>query len=102
VTTARAHIAYNILVLYAGADPARLARNMFVQSLTGDHGIRGVEEYRFQGDLGFGGKFFLCNFERPYISCYGEDMTAERARTIARVNRLLELLFTGEPEEVPF
>lgn len=49
-------------------------------------------EYRFGGDLGFGGKIYH-NGYRVYVSCYIEHITPERNAKMARANaRLVELL----------
>ncbi len=45
-------------------------------------------EYRFQGNLGFGGKFR--NYDgRWYVTCYTEDETPKRLDAIAKTNVLL-------------
>ena len=51
----------------------------------------GYSEFRFCGTLGFGGKFWN-NAGRWYISCYKEDSTPERERTIQAVNEKLVFL----------
>jgi hypothetical protein len=48
-------------------------------------------EYRFQGALGFGGKFWT-DRSRWYVNCYSEDETPERATMIERTNGLLAKL----------
>lgn len=57
-------------------------------------------EWRFQGALGFGGKFWRTNTVRPdmswgerwYVNCYREDETSERLAMIENANaRLWEL-----------
>lgn len=55
----------------------------------------GCGEYRFQGKLGFGGKFRNNgNFNNtPYVDCYGEDETAERREMINRANARIAALF---------
>jgi hypothetical protein len=50
-------------------------------------------EYRFQGALGFGGKFFATY--RWYVSAYPESMTPERSRMIEETNQALLNLHRG-------
>lgn len=51
----------------------------------------GGHEFRFQGALGFGGKFY--NDGRVWrVGCYGEDRTPERLAMIARANVSLAAL----------
>lgn len=86
--TAFYHGAYDILIEHCGVR---------AQGLPGKEDFaryfmeQGGHEWRFQGDLGFGGKFW----HRPSgwdINCYVEDMTPERRDTIKKVNLLLEEL----------
>lgn len=54
-------------------------------------------EYRFQGALGFGGKF-RNNGNRentPYVDCYREDETPARLAMIKRANARLDELFAN-------
>lgn len=83
---------YDILVEECGANDnpnASLGRSHFVSMQTcGDQ----LEEYRFQGDLGFGGKFW--NGWRSWsVSCYPEDETPERLQMIEKANQRLEQLW---------
>lgn len=48
-------------------------------------------EYRFQGYLGFGGKFWSAN-GRWYVTCYSEDETPERQEMIRKANERLAAL----------
>ena len=48
-----------------------------------------VEEYRFMGNLGFGGKFWQ---RRMAVSCYPEDTTPEREASMERANARLAVL----------
>ncbi len=59
------------------------------------HLKHGGQEFRFQGKLGFGGKFYYrpnyqSNEPRAYVSCYLEDETPERLRIIKEANAALE------------
>lgn len=55
-------------------------------------------EYRFQGALGFGGKFRYHPTWLPYVDCYPEDLTPERRAMIERANKRLAE-FTDETTE---
>jgi len=80
--------AYDVLVQHAGAYPGE--RSDFVYELTRrDKGYR-VEEWRFRGLLGFGGKFW--RNRTFYVSCYREDETPERLQIIETVNAALAAL----------
>lgn len=79
--------AFNILV--AECDPST---DVFSgQSAFVNHFVeKGGKEWRFQGTLGFGGKFW--NNGGWYVNCYVEDETPERKATKAKVNGLLDEL----------
>lgn len=70
---------WDILVAEAGASEAQ--RTDFVHSFP-------TPEYRFQGDLGFGGKVWY-DHGRIKVNCYTEDITNERLDIISRVNAKL-------------
>jgi hypothetical protein len=55
-------------------------------------------EFRFQGALGFGGKFRNNgnNSNTPYVDCYPEDETPARREMIAKANARLSALFNAE------
>lgn len=113
LTVERAHRAYDTLVLYAGADPDD--REQFVLSVTEP---RFIHEYRFQGSLGFGGKFYAeCDAAGIHcrVGCYPEDRTVERDAVVDKVNYLFALpdcdeeiyrdgstvcVLSGEPENI--
>ena len=60
------------------------------------HSAGNFSEWRFQGDLGFGGKIYN-KYDGLRVSCYPEDMTPERKAMIERANeRLAELCRRGE------
>lgn len=53
-------------------------------------------EYRFQGKLGFGGKFWPGNgseLDPPRVTCYQEDETPVRRQMIDKANKRLKELF---------
>ena len=70
----------------------------FVHSIIGKE--RATREYRFQGALGFGGKFRNNgNHENtPYVDCYQEDETPARNAMIAAANKRLAALFNSVSE----
>lgn len=78
--------AWAILVEHGGAVKHEEEKDAFVQSfLTPEHP---TVEWRFSGNLGFGGKFWR-NDDRYYVTCYPEDRNPKREATIERVNKLL-------------
>ena len=83
---------YNILVEHAGMydcdsnkEPFLYHQNEKVSKYNRDGGCR---EYRFQGALGFGGKFYNCN-NRFYVTAYNEDIGDKQQKIIDTVNALL-------------
>ncbi len=80
--------AFDILVEHAGVQDFRdWQRETFIR----DFAEGTTTEWRFQGLLGFGGKFWRNN-NHYYITCYPEDRTPERETIIAKVNELLKEL----------
>jgi hypothetical protein len=57
----------------------------------GEPGWPSTREWRFQGHLGFGGKFWR-NDGRHYVSMYREDSTPERERVLSSLNEAIEQL----------
>ncbi len=52
--------------------------------------VKGTSEYRFQGKLGFGGKYWPNTYGgNGTVSCYGEDYNQERARMMRAANKAL-------------
>jgi hypothetical protein len=85
--------AYDILVLHAGALDDEDTRTDFVVAFT----RKLTEEWRFQGKLGSGGKFYRCH-GRLYVSAYPEDIRkGDRSTIIDKCNHLLSVL----PYHVP-
>lgn len=73
-------------------------RCSFVRTITIVELRLACTEYRFMGDLGFGGKF-RNNGNRdntPYVDCYPENETPERLKMIEAANKRLAELFGGE------
>lgn len=77
-----ANVIYDVLELLGA--PAS-GRDVFVQHFP-------TREWRFYGYLGFGGKFWCYN-DSWYVSCYQEDVTPERLRSIELANRILRNLY---------
>lgn len=83
---------YTILVNHAGA--LERDRDRFVACAMSDGQDRWTE-WRFCGDLGFGGKVWRAN-GRIYVSCYPEDRTKKREKILDDVNARLKAIL---PEE---
>jgi hypothetical protein len=80
-----ANLIYDILVSTCGASDNGWGRYDFVHHFP-------TSEYRFQGSLGFGGKFWV-NHGCWYVNCYREDETPGRLDAIASANVRLENLY---------
>lgn len=93
IDRAQAEAAWAILVEEAGARDGEMQREVFVRYVLKDTG----DEYRFQGILGFGGKFRNNgnNGNVPYVDCYPEDRTPRRDAAVAATNARLRALFGG-------
>ena len=50
-----------------------------------------IKEYRFMGDLGYGGKFWRNN-NRWYVNCYNEDNNQSIQKRISVANEMLDNL----------
>lgn len=50
----------------------------------------GYFEWRFQGDLGYGGKLKYQSHDGFHVDCYREDETPERLERIEKANKRLE------------
>ncbi len=89
--------AYDILVAHAGAKDDADDKESFVTY------YMQVEypatEYRFCGNLGFGGKFWRNG--SFYVSCYPEERTPVRTAAIEKVNNLLAELLVAHASSVP-
>lgn len=78
-----------VILMAVGASPSMQAD--FVRYFTEDAGSAIHREWRFQGKLGFGGKFW----RRPSghdVNCYTEDLTSERKKLIKYANDLIKAL----------
>jgi len=87
LTVEQAAAVWKVLRLHAGASDS--GRTSFISHVTD----RDAGEYRFQGKLGFGGKFYCSG--RWYVSNYKEDRTPETEQIISKVNRLLAVIQQG-------
>jgi hypothetical protein len=85
LTQTRASEVYDILARCCGAPEAM--RIAFIHDQASPH----LKEWRFSGDLGFGGKFWR-NEGRLYVSCYPEDENPLRLDMIAKANQALAAL----------
>lgn len=93
ITAEEAREAYTVLIDECGARKDKNDVEAFIYHVTKE----GCREYRFQGVLGFGGKF-RNNGNRggiPYVDCYHEDETSVRARAICRANVRLAEIFAS-------
>jgi hypothetical protein len=81
---------YDVLVEECGASNAD--RDYFVQW----HAAADGDEFRFQGTLGFGGKFWA---NRWSVNCYREDETPARLATMGRANARLAEIRDNESDE---
>lgn len=80
---------WDILVEHAGASTNLYDKECFVSHAINKDRFYKLTEYRFCGNLGFGGKFWR-NDGKIYVSCYPEDETPARKKIIEKVNKLLE------------
>lgn len=77
---------YDVLVAECGA-PETL-RDAFLTAWARNERL----EFRFQGNLGFGGKVYrnIHTLPRFFVGCYPEDRTPERDAAINRANDLFK------------
>ena len=89
---------YDVLVDKCGAPERQRAHFVHAQS------SEDVVEWRFQGSLGFGGKFWRNSGSRPdgswgecwYVNCYPEDRTTTRDVAAREANDALWPLLLAE------
>jgi hypothetical protein len=89
-----AQAAYDVVTNNCGA-PVH-ARNPCAFHFTRWNG-RAPTEFRFQGDLGFGGKLYLSRARGFYVDTYPEDRTRSRAAAIEAANAELASINTRFP-----
>lgn len=87
LTQEQANAVYTILEKTCGAFPQD--RFSFVYEFTQESEYSPTSEWRFCGDLGFGGKF---RFPRITVDCYREDETEERLAQIKKANEELSAI----------
>lgn len=78
---------YDLLILFGGAPNTPDHKQAFIYEFMYDKHSAG--EWRFQGKLGFGGKYWS---EINEVSCYSEDETPERLALIKLINKELKKL----------
>lgn len=81
---------YRVLVDFAGA-PAHKGNWEQFEVWFNEPGLG--EEYRFEGRLGFGGKFWKGRME---VSCYPEDENRERLKVIKKTNRVIRRIIKSQ------
>lgn len=52
-----------------------------------------TDEFRFIGDLGFGGKFWIDSRRGMWVNCYPEHGTPERLAIIEKTNEALAIVW---------
>jgi len=96
---ATANAIYDVLVEECGAPNHPDCRGAFVQSQMNET----IREYRFQGNLLFGGKFWRNESARPsrrdmwYVNYYREDQSPERDVMQEAANKRLAMLLYELP-----
>lgn len=86
---------WDVLVAHGGAYDGPHEKETFVRSYTQNE--YKATEYRFGGDLGFGGKFYRGS-GRFYVLCYREDQTPEREQILKTINeKIAELVVELNP-----
>lgn len=98
LTAEQADRVWDILVEEVGADPDKTGwrYESFVQYLGMDvspHCIGSCHEYRFEGNLGHGGKFRHDTSGSGSVSCYPENRTPNSEAAIERANQRLSELY---------
>ena len=85
LTREQAEQVFDILTETCGAS------DFWRESFVRDQSTAYATEWRFQGALGFGGKFRRSDYPQPrvYVDCYPEDATPARKKMIAAANAAL-------------
>lgn len=94
IITTYAERIYDILVEHCSAHNDAREKQSFVHAQ-----VEGCIEWRFQGALGFGGKFWN-NAGRWYVNGYPEEMTPERETIVQKANAQLITLQNDYAREV--
>ena len=86
LTAEQANAVYDVLVEHCGASGHPDEKTNFVFHQT----CKVEREYRFQGRLGLGGKFYRDGSRDQWrVGCYREDLTPERQAMIGAANAAL-------------
>lgn len=94
MTETTANEIYDVLVRECGAPEGMRESFLAVMTRPGE-----TSEYRFIGDLGFGGKFRNTN-NRFYVDCYSEHVTEARTQMIDAANVKLAAIKRGHDNEI--
>lgn len=86
-TDNEADAVYDTLIQHAGVVDSESGRRQFRSFYENRFEAR---EFRFEGDLGYGGKIFFAKYESPYVTCYREDKTDTRRAMIKATNDALK------------
>lgn len=79
---------YDLLVEIGGASEDE--RESFVLNMTSE---KRTDEWRFQGNFGFGGKYWPL---KNHVTYYPEYETEEREKLVGSLNGKLQELFNGQ------
>ena len=85
ILTEKANKIYDLLIEIGGANPRDSDRADFIH--THCESDYDCSEYRFQGHLGFGGKYWSGSNR---VSFYSEDVTADRIEIKEKLNKALK------------
>ncbi len=85
---------FDILIRCAGAPESMRENFIYCQT----KGIGSCDEYRFQGRLGYGGKYWR---KSNKVNCYSEDLTDDRAALIQDTNEKLKSININQTERKP-
>lgn len=86
LTTEQARKVYDILIEECGASPKQF--DQFVAYMLEPDPYNLGKEFRFGGNLGTGGKFYVSHYDWR-VGCYSEDLTADNEAAIDRANEKL-------------
>jgi len=89
---------FEILVEECGASPKQF--DEFSAYMLEPDPYKLGKEFRFMGNLGYGGKFYASRYDWR-VDCYGDELTPDRQLMITRANERLEKIqpYTKPPKE---
>lgn len=94
MTTEMANRVYDVLVEECQANDDEMYRDMFVRYHTSEDCLfGGTSEWRFQGSLGFGGKFWIRQNRGWDVTYYPEDHKDELDKKVKAANEKLQKLY---------